>query len=248
MPLAAILIGIVMEDMIYSRKAYGKEEGKKVIKWNLMAIFIIGTLILIFSFEPAYNSLGKLAGSTMFHVSNRQIALPLYNRLFLKFGIAGGTALILGTILSVLLYFKKRQELACMAIFSSVALVVVLAFSLISSVPGDHDSSQARFAIELKNTIPHKDSVFVYGKISGVFVHYFGRPIKTVSETEIEGLYNDDHWLVVSGENVDEIRKEYCFREVKTCYIHDHNRLTPLVIVHRRNLSVTCRTKRESQI
>jgi len=227
MPLATILIGIVIEDMVLSRTAYFEKESLNLLKWHLFTFFLIGLIILAYSFEPLYNYSCKL-------IANKGFSLPAYSSLPVTCQIATGLILVLGTSSSIFLYSIKRRMAACLVIFSSIAFVIVFLFSMISVLPDNGDYSEAKFASELKRIIPLEDDVFVYGKIDELFIHYFGRPIKTASEASIKHIYNNNNWLIFSGEKLDKIKEEYNFKEVRT-FQKNSNKPERIVIVHKNN-------------
>jgi 4-amino-4-deoxy-L-arabinose transferase-like glycosyltransferase len=230
MPLAAILIGIIMEDMVFSRTIHREKEGICFLKWHIFTLFAIGLVILAFTFEPLYNYTAKL-------IANSKITLPMYANLPIGCQIATGLVLVLGMPLSIYFYSIKKQIVSCLLIFGSIAFVIIFAFSLLSVLP-DNDKYIANMGLEIKNMIPIDDKVFIYGQENESLIYYFGRPIKSVSNIDIEKFYNNNYWLIISDKNIDKIRKEYSFREIKVYSTYDNNKeIEQFVLIHKNPLN-----------
>ncbi|MGA2914916.1 MAG: glycosyltransferase family 39 protein [Sedimentisphaerales bacterium] len=181
MPTIAILIGIVLEDMIFIRKAFTEKFAKN---------FLIYHMIII--------ALSVIAGMIYFAIT--------YPCLLSEVLILGIIAII--TIVGILASFaKSKTTLGCGLIFGGYCLLTICFVSL--SAPFDNNNYTKKFALEISERIPLTDNLVAYNSVSKRVVHYFGREIPEIKDKNIIYQYYDKgDWIVATDNELKELQSD----------------------------------------
>ncbi len=179
MPVIAILVGIVLEDMIFTRKAFAAKFIKN---------FFVSHIIII--------ALSVIAGVIYF--------AAVHSELFVKVLILGITAIIL--IVWILASFaKNKTTLGSGLIFGGYCLFVICFISL--SAPFDNNNYTRKFAVEISKKIPSDNNLAAYGYVSPKIVHYFGREIPKIKDVNmIYQIYDKGDWILATDDELKELQ------------------------------------------
>jgi 4-amino-4-deoxy-L-arabinose transferase-like glycosyltransferase len=233
MPLMAILVGIIMEDMIFGRKVFGRRESANFLNWHLFILLFAGLAAAALAVQPIYEEAGRLVRWAVSTVADTNPDLPPYNGLLARFGLAIGIALALGPVLGAWFYARRRPATACVAVFAAVALVIVLGYSSLSVTHVDNNRTVADFARRVKEIIPPGDDLFLYGRVDSGFVHYFGRSLKTCAEPDVEALYNDGRWIFAYREDLRILKEAHDFKEAAVSWYRRGEELSEIAVFHK---------------
>jgi 4-amino-4-deoxy-L-arabinose transferase-like glycosyltransferase len=190
-PVMAILIGIVLEDMVFIRKAFTEKFAKN---------FLIYHMIII--------TLAVIAGMIYFAATHSQL-LP-------EALILGITAIII--IAGILAAFaKNKTTLGCGLIFGGYSLLVICFINL--SIPFDDNNYTKKFGLELSKRIPLTDKLVAYNHVSNRVVHYFAREIPEVNDKNI--IYQDydkGTWIIATDNDLKELQTD---NQLNMAYYND---------------------------
>jgi 4-amino-4-deoxy-L-arabinose transferase-like glycosyltransferase len=179
MPVIAILVGIVLEDMIYTRKAFTGKFTKNFLVFHMIiiALFIIAGVIYF---------------------------AAVHSELFVKSLILGITAIILIVWIPVS-FSKNKTTLGSGLIFGGYGLFAICFISL--SAPFDNNNYTRKFAIEISKQIPSDNNLAAYNYVSPKVVHYFGREIPKIKDVNmIYQLYDKGNWILATDNELKELQ------------------------------------------
>ncbi|MFA6185846.1 MAG: glycosyltransferase family 39 protein [Phycisphaerae bacterium] len=186
-PVLAVLIGIVLEDMVFIRKAFTEKFAKN---------FLIYHIIII--------TLAIIAGMIYFAVK--------YSQLLPEAMILGITAIIIIAGISAA-FAKNKKTLGCGLIFGGYSLLVICFISL--SIPFDDNNYTKKFGLELSKRIPSTDKLVAYNHVSNRVVHYFAKDIPEVNDINI--IYQDydkGAWILATENDLKELQSDNRFNMV----------------------------------
>ena len=190
MPALAILTGIVLDDMIFERRAFTAKQARWVLWIHIAAAFLISAGMVIYSGCAA--------------------------RRFLPAAIATACVSIAGAAVIGLLFANKRPGLACSWLFVWLVTLIMIVFVGFVN-PLDDNASARRFAIAVSKMVPSTDKLVAYKNVSGKFVNYFGRPVPEVpTESEVDSFYQQGCWITAFGGDMEELLKTGRFELVFT--------------------------------
>ncbi|OHB42564.1 MAG: hypothetical protein A2Y13_04590 [Planctomycetes bacterium GWC2_45_44] len=180
-PVMAILIGIVLEDMVFIRKAFTGKFAKN---------FLIYHMIII--------TLSVITGMIYFVVTHSQFISEAL--------ILGITAIII--IAGILAAFaKSRKTLGCGLIFGGYSLLAICFVSL--SAPLDNNNYTKIFGLEIAKRIPLTDNLVAYNHVSNRVVHYFSRDIPEIMDKNmIYQLYDKGDWILATENDLKELQAD----------------------------------------
>ena len=186
-PVMAILIGIVLEDMIFIRKAFTEKFAKN---------FLICNMIII--------TLSVIAGMIYFAITYSQL-LPEV----LILGII--TIIIIGGILAS--FAKSRTTLGSGLIFGGYSLFIICFVSMSASF--DNNNYTRKFGLEISKIIPLTDNLVAYNHVSNRVVHYFARDIPEVNDKNmIYQDYDKGAWILATENDLKELQSDNRFNMV----------------------------------
>jgi 4-amino-4-deoxy-L-arabinose transferase-like glycosyltransferase len=187
MPAMAILIGILLEDMVFVQKAFTAKCAKGVLQWHV-AILIAAAAAL-----PIYVAWTK----------PQLLARQMYGGLAAVTVVAAVMTILV--IIAAALFARKHSALGCVTVFAGIVLVVMIG-SVILVNPLNYNEPSRRFTLGVAQTVPPTDKLVAYRTISARFIHYFGRTVLDVqTESDVDSFYQQDCWVVAFGKNLDEL-------------------------------------------
>lgn len=188
MPAMAILIGILIEDMAFVRRAFTLKQAKDVLRNHIVVI---------------------IAGA---------IALPIYiaatNSQLLADGIILSITTIVITAAVAILFAKRKHTFACGTVFAGIAVLFMISYvSFINPLEKDRYSKD--FAQKIAEIVPQNDSLIAYEFVSPKSVQYFGRPIlETNDRTVLYEHYERSDWVLATAGHLEKLTQDGRFRKV----------------------------------
>jgi len=186
MPVMCISIGILLEDMLFTRKAYSDRFVKKFFLYHI-TVFVIGAVGLPFYFMKT-------------------------DRPFLNEAIIISAVIIAVSILITILSARGKPAagFAAMCIGYLVATITVYQCFII---PKDIDQISKAFAQKITSIVPKDEKLVSFKSISSRSVHYLGRVVlETENIAETYEKYKKGDWVIASGELMDELANDGRFR------------------------------------
>jgi 4-amino-4-deoxy-L-arabinose transferase-like glycosyltransferase len=187
MPAVAILVGILLEDMVFFRRVFNADFVRRLGK--AYAIVII---------------LAVIGGIVAAAVLRPELLLGV---ILVCFG-----AVILGAVIVWLFYKGKLQTaVAGCFVYATLAFMVYVRFDAIYV---DDNRAIKEFAIQVASAVPKNERLTAYPKISSTFVHYFGRTVPEVNDLEkAYQCYQQGDWVVATKDSSNLLEKDGRFRE-----------------------------------
>ena len=188
MPAIAVLIGILLEDMAFGRKAHTKKFAKNFLLIHLFAIVA-----------------GTLAASVYIANAHKALLLPI---IFIT-----ATAIIVA-VTTLILFAKKKPAYACAVIFIGYCVAILTFYTGLIN-PLDNNRLSKDFSNKLSTLVPQSDTLIAFGYISNRSVHYFGRPVAVIDD--ISSLYNryeNGRWVVATADHLEKITEDGRFRQI----------------------------------
>ncbi len=161
MPAMAILIGILIEDMAFSHKAYSHRFVKTVLVGHAIGVMVLA-----------------VAGSGYL--------IKTYSNRTAEALILGVVTIIL-TVSVVMLFATGRPAIACGTLFGSIVVLVMIGYVTFLN-PLDYNRYSREFSRRLAQIVPQSDNLVAYEYISNRSVHYFGRVIPEIVDKPEEVL------------------------------------------------------------
>ncbi len=178
-PAMAILAGILLEDMAFSKKAYTSRFARNFLLSHLV-ILIIG-----------FVALPIVIGQLLHEV--------LYEAILLS---AVG---LIGLLVVAGLFRAKRTPVACGTLFVSIAVLVMIGYSGFIN-PLNYNQPSRQFTQAVAQKVPASDELIAYKSASARFIHYFGRSVPKIgTKSEVYQSYRDGCWVVAFGIYLDEL-------------------------------------------
>jgi 4-amino-4-deoxy-L-arabinose transferase-like glycosyltransferase len=179
-PAMAILAGILLEDMAFSKKAYTSRFARNFLLSHLV--------ILIIGFVALPIVIGQL--------------LPEVLRAAILLSAAG----LIGLLVVAGLFRAKRAPVACGALFVSIAVLVMIGYSGFIN-PLNYNQPSRQFTQAVVQKVPASDKLIAYESASARFIHYFGRRVPKIgTKSEVYELYKKGWWVVAFGTYLGELR------------------------------------------
>jgi 4-amino-4-deoxy-L-arabinose transferase-like glycosyltransferase len=179
MPAMAILIGILIEDMAFARKAYTWKYARDVLRNHIVVIIVaaVAGLVYIAKTNPQL-----LTGSIIM-------------------GIATTAILAVAAVL----FAKRKPAFACWVTFAGIVVLVMIAYVVFVN-PLNYNQPSKQFTQIVVEKVPASEKLIAYKSASTRFIHYFGRPVPEITtESETYRLYNEGWWVVAFGKYLDEL-------------------------------------------
>ncbi len=187
MPAMAILIGIIIEDMAFIRRAYTKKFTKN---------FLLGHIIFIIT--------AALAG--MIYIA---VAVPDLLSQALWLGLIA-LAMVTGISIS---FAKKKPALASGFIFAGLCILTVCYISF--SAPRSNNNYTRKFGLDISEKVPITDNLVAYHYASPRVVHYFKRPIEILQDkSSVYQRYQQGDWILATAGDLKELEEDGRFRKV----------------------------------
>jgi 4-amino-4-deoxy-L-arabinose transferase-like glycosyltransferase len=181
MPAMAILIGILMEDMVFVRKAYTPKYARDVLRNHIVVLI---TAVVAGTVYAAKTYPQLLAGTIII-----------------------GIVTIIVTAVIAILFARRKPAFACGATFVGIVVLVMIAYVVFVN-PLNYNQPSREFTQIVVEKIPaaEKEKLVAYKSASTRFIHYFGRPVPEIkTKSEVGKLYNEGWWVVAFGMPLDEL-------------------------------------------
>jgi 4-amino-4-deoxy-L-arabinose transferase-like glycosyltransferase len=182
MPAMTILIGILLEDMIFERKAYSKIFAKNVLQWHIIALIVGITAATIY--------LAKAKPETI-------LAMLLLLSI----------TIVISAVVS-LLFAKGKNVAACGVGFAGIAAWTMIVYASFTALL-DINKGARDFALKIAATVPQDEKLMAYKHTSTRFVQYFGKVVPEVEDKSV--LYNhyeQGDWIVSTSEHLEELASD----------------------------------------
>jgi 4-amino-4-deoxy-L-arabinose transferase-like glycosyltransferase len=179
MPAMAILIGILIEDMAFARKAYTWKYARDVLRNHIVVIIVaaVAGLVYIAKTNPQL-----LTGSIIM-------------------GIATTAILAVAAVL----FAKRKPAFACWVTFAGIVVLVMIAYVVFVN-PLNYNQPSKQFTQIVAEKVPASENLIAYKSASTRFIHYFGKRVPEITtESETYRLYNEGWWVVAFGKYLDEL-------------------------------------------
>jgi 4-amino-4-deoxy-L-arabinose transferase-like glycosyltransferase len=179
MPAMAILIGILMEDMVFVRKAYTLKYARAVLRNHIVVIIagMVAGLVYVAKARP------QLLGGT----------------------IIVGIMTIAITVVTAVLFAKRKPAFAFGVAFAGIVALVMVAYVIFIN-PLNYNQQSRQFTQIVVEKVPTSEKLIAYKSASTRFIHYFGRRVPEIeTKSETYRLYNEGCWVVAFGRYLDEL-------------------------------------------
>ncbi|MDD5064049.1 MAG: glycosyltransferase family 39 protein [Phycisphaerae bacterium] len=188
MPAMAILIGILLEDMVFSQKAYEHKFAVKMFQGHL-AVVVVGIII-------ATICVAKIS------------PVNLHKMLILA------SATIVAAAIIAALFAKGKNGWGCTAVFAGVLVVSMISYASFAASTDEFRYSRD-FSKKVAQIVPPTENIVVYKHVSSNFVHYFGTTVPVVSDAdELYNCYQRGYWIAAASGYMKELTQDNRFREV----------------------------------
>lgn len=189
MPAMAILTGILLEDMIFSKTAYTQRFVRNLLLFHVGAVAAGAVALLIYAAHKKPELMENLI-------------LPVM------------LALVVVGIVAIL-FARGKNTHACAAIFIGYCILLMVIFAVFV-IPRAKERHTKQFALNVAAEIPASDDPIAYADVSSRFVHYFGRTVPIVSDTsQLYRMYQDGAWIIATGKFADELLGDSRFETAK---------------------------------
>lgn len=188
MPAMAVLIGILLEDMIFTRKAYTSQYAAVVLR-NHIIVIIAGAVAMPIYIARTHSEL--LAGAI----------------------IVAAAAIIIAAATAIL-FAQRRAALGCAAAFVGIVVLVMISYSVLAN-PTDYNRHSREFSRKVAEIIPQSEKLVAYKSISKRAVYYFGSVIPVITdESALYRHYEDGDWVIATGGSLEKLSQDDRFRRV----------------------------------
>jgi 4-amino-4-deoxy-L-arabinose transferase-like glycosyltransferase len=188
MPAMAVLIGILLDDMVFVRKAYTQRFARNVLVGHIIAI-VAGVVGMC-----AYLAITK----SRFWVNAAVISIVA----------------MLTTLIVAILFSRRKPAAACGVIFSGIVAWIMIFYAGFSTVL-DVDQGARDFAKKVASIIPPSDKLVAYKGVSSVFTQYFGKVVPEIQDKSLlYERYEQGDWVVCTLDHWDELAQDNRLREV----------------------------------
>jgi len=209
MPAMAILIGILLEDVAFTRAAYTRNFAKNILKTHVI-IAVAGTFVA--------------AGYFAF-------AMP---RLLTSIAALGAVTII-AAFFTALLFIRNKPAFACAVIFIGITAWFMISNSCFLPFL-DINRSSRDFAETVARMVPQSDKLISYKGVPSEFVHYFGKTVPSINDkSQLHDYYQQGYWVVGVSERQSELARDNRFERVyyKENVTNDKNNDTGAALFHK---------------
>jgi len=190
MPAMAILIGILMEDMVFVRKAYTQKYARDILRNHIVVVIT-----------------AAIAGPVYVAKTNSQLLAGTI--------IIGIVTIVVAAVIAVL-FSRGKPAFACWVTFAGIVVLVMIAYIVFVN-PLNYNQPSRQFTQVVVEKVPASEKLIAYKSASTRFIHYFGRRVPEITtESETYRLYNEGWWVVAFGKYLDELLQSEQFEIVYT--------------------------------
>jgi 4-amino-4-deoxy-L-arabinose transferase-like glycosyltransferase len=187
MPAMAVLIGLLLEDMIFIRRVCTPRFSAGIL-WGHIVIMVVLAI----------------AGPIVIAVKARPFLTPA---LWLS------VVMLVGTILTSLFLQRHIRRGAVITIFTAALLYILICFYAFSDVL-DINRYSRDFANMVALKVPSGEPLVSYQKVSSRFVQYYGKSVSGINDlSELQACYDKGYWIVCLSSRASDL-KDVSFRRV----------------------------------
>jgi len=188
MPAMAILIGILLEDMVFGQRAYERKFVARILQGHI-AVVVVGIIV-------ATLCIAKIS------------PVNLHKMLMLA------AVTIAAAAITSVLFAKGKNSWGCTVVFAGVLVWNMISYASFASLVDGFRYSRD-FSKEAAQIVPPAENVIAYKHVSSNFVHYFGKTVPIVSDVnEVYTHYQNGDWVVATSAHVIDLAMDSRFREV----------------------------------
>jgi 4-amino-4-deoxy-L-arabinose transferase-like glycosyltransferase len=188
MPAMAILIGILIEDMAFIRKAYSRRFAKTVLASHVIvviALAVAGWVYLVRTYPSMATEAVILCSVT-----------------------------VILTVAIFVLFAAGKAAAACGVLFAGIVVLVIVGYATFLN-PLDYSRYSRDFSRKLAQIVPQSDNLIAYEYISNRSVHYFGRIVPVVNDKAVlYDRYEQGDWVVATAGHLEKLQTDGRLRMV----------------------------------
>jgi 4-amino-4-deoxy-L-arabinose transferase-like glycosyltransferase len=193
MPAMAMLIGILIEDMAFIRKAYSQKQAKGVLR-NHIVVIIAGAII-----TPIVMQIVADRGPIHSVVTNSQILAAVLM-------LCAITVVVV--VAAAVLFAKRKPALGLGVVFSGIVVLVMIGYVTFLN-PLDYNRYSRDFSWRLAEIVPQSDNLIAYEYISNRSVQYFGRAIPEITDKSVlYNRYEQGDWVVATAGHLEVLQTD----------------------------------------
>ena len=179
MPAMAILAGILLEDMIFTRQCYSTRFARNTLLFHGGAV-VAGVFV-----APAF--------------------ITKANSNLLQPAIILALIILIALVVSIILFLKRRNNYACVVLFAGCCVFLMVPFVAIV-MPQNKNRYIKDFAIKIASQIPASTELIAYRNVTARFVHYFGKAVPVMMDlSETRMKYQQGDWIMATDDFVAEL-------------------------------------------
>jgi hypothetical protein len=199
MPAMAMLIGILIEDMAFTRKAYSQKQAGGLLR-NHIIVIIAGAII-----APIVVLIIADRGPIHPAVTNSQI---------LAAALILCAITIVVVVAAAILFAKRRPALGLGVVFSGIVVLVMIGYiRFFNSL--DYNQYSRIFSSKIGQIVPESDKLVAYEFVSSRSVHYFGKIIPEIKDiSKVYEHYEQGEWVMATAEHLEKLEADGRFRKV----------------------------------
>lgn len=182
MPAMAILIGILIEDMVFIRRAYSSGFAKTVLASHIIAVIALAVAGCVY-------------------------LVRTYPNMVTEAVILCSVTVILAVAV-VVLFVVGKAAAACGTLFAGIVVLVMIGYVTFLN-PLNYNRYSRNFSKRLTRIVPQSDSLIAYEYISNRSVHYFGRAVPKINDKSVlYNRYEQGDWVVATAGHLEELQTD----------------------------------------
>jgi len=182
MPAMAILVGVLIEDMVFTHKAYSSRFAKTVLAGHVIGVIALTVAGCVYLIKTYPNMVAE--------------ALIL------------GTAAIIFAVAVVILFVAGKPAVACGTLFAGIVALVMIGYTTFLN-PLDYNRYSRDFSRRLAQIVPQSDNLIAYEYISDRSVHYFGRTIPEITDKSVlYERYEQGDWVIATAGHLEKLQTD----------------------------------------
>jgi 4-amino-4-deoxy-L-arabinose transferase-like glycosyltransferase len=197
MPAIIILTGILLEDMVFVRRAFTNRFAVNFLRVHIVVIVVAAAVVPVIIF---------IAGARWYIYAN--------NPQLLAAAITLSAAAVILTVVIAVLFVLKKPALGITAIFLAIIICAAISYSKISPLL-DPNRYMRDFSLKVAGIVPQSDKIAAGERMPARCLHYFGRGIPAIKDkTELYKNYQEGFWVIATGKQLRELTVDGRFRRV----------------------------------
>lgn len=208
LPAAAILIGIVLEDMIFTQKAYKQKLIKDNARNHLIAALIISSLMILAAIPAVYSFLRTNLPESL------TTDMAKYDPQIMPWIAVTALVIIAGTVITTVLFKKQKKYPATAAIFITLTITIMIALTHFI-YPLHYNRHSRDFSIRLSQIVPENEPLYAFESVSNRTINYVGRVIPEIGKIpKTTELYKKGAWILATANHLKKLQENADLRMV----------------------------------